>query len=312
MTMRAAIYTEYGSPSVLHLTEINNPIPKNKELLVRVYSSTVSAAVIWLRKGQFPESKILTFLIRLMFGITKPRHSILGFEFSGVVEDVGKDVTLFRKGDQVFGTTTGLRNGAYAEYVCVPEKWSQGVVALKSNGLSFQQAAALPVGGMTALQLLKKAKIEKGHRVLIYGASGSVGTYAVQLAKYFGGYVVAVCGTTNIELVKSIGADQVIDYTKTDISQLEDRFDVILDAVGKFSFEKLGVILKKGGRFVSVKSITYEKTEYLDFLQKAVHEGKLKPIVDRTYHLEQIVEANEYVDLGHKKGNVVINVIAFG
>jgi len=234
--MKAAVFNQYGSPAVLHLAEIDKPIPKDKELLVRVYSSTVSAAVIWVRKGQFPVSRILTFLIRLMFGITKPRQPILGFEFSGVVEDVGKDVMLFRRGDEVYGTTTGLKNGAYAEYVCVPEKWSQGVVAFKPNVLTFQEAAALPVGGMTALQLLKKAKIEKGHRVLIYGASGSVGTYAVQLAKYFGGYVVAVCGTTNIELVKSIGADQVIDYTKTDISQLEDRFDVILDAVGKFSF----------------------------------------------------------------------------
>jgi NADPH:quinone reductase-like Zn-dependent oxidoreductase len=307
--MKAAVYYEYGSPSVLQVKEVNKPIPTSKEILVRVKASTVSAAVSWIRKGQHPNSKFFTFLLRLMFGIAKPKRPILGFEFAGVVEEVGKDVKLFRKGDPVYGTTTGLKNGAYAEYVCIPEKWNQGVVTLKPEGLTFEEAATLPIGGMTALQLLRKVTIKKGSHILIYGASGSVGTYAVQLAKYFGATVTAVCSTTNIELVKSIGADEVIDYTKKDITSCGKIVDVVFDAVGKLSASELKSVLIKGGQFVSVKSMTNEKTEYLDFLQLVIGDGYLKPVVDRVYPLEQIVEANEYVDTGHKRGNVVVRVI---
>lgn len=306
--MKAAIYTAYGPPSVLHLTETGKPVPKDNELLVRVHASTVSAAVIWIRNGRFPGSRVFTFFIRLLFGLTKPKRPILGFEFSGVVEAVGKDVKLFRTGDPVYGTTTGLKNGAYADYVCIPEQRSQGVVALKPDKLTFAEAAALPVGGMTALHLLQKAGIRKGQRILVYGASGSVGTYAVQLAKYYGASVTGVCSTANLALVKSIGADDVADYTQTDITRCGLKFDVVFDAVNKLPSARLKPLLKKGGRLVSVKSMTGEKTEYLHFLQKVTEEDKLKPVIDRTYPLEQIVEANAYVELGHKKGNVVITI----
>ncbi len=304
--MRAAVYTKYGSPSVLQLREVEKPVPKSKEMLVRVHASTVSSGVIWIRKGHFPGSKLFTCLIRLVFGITKPKRNVLGFEFSGTVEDIGSDVKLFKKGDEVYGTTTGLKNGAYADYVCIPERWKQGVVALKPQHLTFEEAAALPVGGMTALQILLKAKIQSGHKILIYGASGSVGTYAVQIARYFGATVTGGCSTANIELVKSIGADEVIDYTKADITQYKERFDIIFDAVGKLKTSKCKPLLNKGGRFCSVKSLTHEKNQYLDLLHKMISEGKLKPIIDRSYSLEHIVEAHKYVDLGHKKGNVVI------
>lgn len=305
--MRAVVYTEYGSPSVLQLREVEKPVPKNKEMLVKVHASTVTAGATWIRKGHYPGSKLFTCLIRLVFGITKPKRTVLGFEFSGIVEDVGKDVNLFQIGDKVYGTTTGLKNGAYADYVCIPEKWKHGVVALKPGNITFKEAAALPIGGMTALQILMKAKMKLGDKLLVYGASGSIGTYAVQIAKYFDTTLTAVCNNANIVLVKSIGADEVVDYTKQDITQYKDRFDIIFDAVGKIKTSKLKPLLKRGGKFCSVKSLTNERPEYLDMLHKMISEGKLKPVIDREYSLEQIVEAHKYVDLGHKKGNVVIN-----
>jgi len=306
--MKAVIYTEYGAPSVLRQTEIPRPQPKANEILVKVYASTVSAGTIWLRRGQFPGSNIFTFLVRLMFGLTKPRKPILGFEFSGVVEAVGSKVQRFRAGDEVFGTTTGLQQGAYAEYVCVPEMWKQGVVAKKPQELSVDEAAALPVGGMTALNLLKRATITTSSNVLIYGASGSVGTYAVQIAKYFGARVTAVCSGKNVELVRSLGADAVIDYTTTDVTTLTERFDVVFDAVGKLSSQKLKALVKQGGKALSVKSPTSEKQEYLAELGQIITAGKLRPVIDKTYTLETIVQAHEYVDVGHKRGNVVVSV----
>ena len=306
--MKAVVYTAYGAPSVLQLKEVDKPVPKPNEVLVKVCASTVTSGTIWIRKGIYPESKVLTFFLRLMFGIAKPRKSILGFEFSGVVENIGKDVKKFSIGDSVYGTTTGLKQGAYAHYVCVPEKWSQGVIALKPKGLTFNEAAALPIGSITALQILRKARIEKQHTVLIYGASGSVGTYAVQLAKYFNCKVIAACSTKNIELVKSIGADEVIDYTQTEITQHKNSFDRVIDAVGKLPSATLKSITKKGGNYVSVKTITNEKVEHLDFVEQVIKEGKLKPVIDKVYPLDKIVEANEYVDLGHKRGNVIINI----
>jgi len=306
--MKAIAYTEYGSPDVLKLTEVEKPTPKSNEVLVRVHASSVSIGVIWIRKGAFPGSKIFTFFIRLIFGIKRPKRPILGFEFSGIVEEVGGDVKLFKKGDQVYGTTTGLKNGAYAEYVCIPEKWRMGVIAPMPKELTFDEAAVLPIGGMTAYDLLRRTNIKPSQKVLIYGASGSVGTYAVQLAKSLGGIVTGVCSTSNIELVKSIGAEEVIDYTKTDIGKYEKKFDVVFDAVGKMPAATLKALLHKKGKYISVKSITSEKTEHLTFLNKLVEEGKLRPVIDRKYPLEQMVEAHEYVELGHKKGNVVISV----
>lgn len=306
--MKAIVYNQYGNANVLMLDEIEKPQPKNTEILVKVHTSTVSAAVIWMRKGKHPSSKLFTFLIRLMYGITKPRNKVLGAEFSGVVEAVGKDVQQFKIGDRVYGTTTGLKQGAYAQYLCVPENWKHGVIAPIPKNTSFIEAAALPIGAMTALHLLNKTLINKDQSILIYGASGSVGTYAVQLAKYFGGIVTAVCSTKNIELVKSLGADDVIDYTQTDISNYTQKFNVVFDAVGKLPSSTLKKMVKPHGKSVSVKQLTQEKTEYLALIEKIITEGKLKPVIDCVYPIEEIVEAHQYVDKGHKIGNVVISI----
>lgn len=306
--MKAAIYTEYGAPSVLRLQDVPKPSPKNNEILVKVYASSVTAGTLWGRQGQFPGSKIFTVIARLIFGITKPRKPILGYEFSGVIEAVGNDVAHFRTGDTVYGTTTGLSQGAYAEYVCVPERWKQGVVARKPPTLTFEEAATLPVGGMTALNILQRANIKPNQDVLIYGASGSVGTYAVQIAKYWGARVTAVCSGRNAELVQSLGADTVIDYTTTDIQTLATPFDVVFDAVAKLPPAIAKSLLKQDGKALSVTSITSEKQEFLDTLEGMIAEHKLKPVIDKTYPLENIVQAHEYSDTGHKRGNVVITV----
>ncbi len=306
--MKAIVYTEYGPPDVFQLTEIPKPTPKDNEILVKVYASTVTSGVLWARSGEHPDSKFFTLAIRLMFGFRKPKNTILGYEFSGEVEAVGKDVSQFMEGDKVFGTTTGLSNGAYAEYLCVPEKWKQGVLAKIPANLTHDEAAAVPVGGMAALDILRKANIQTGQKVLIYGASGSVGTYAVQLAKYFGADVTGVCSTANLELVKSLGAEQVIDYTKDDFRQNNKTYDVIFDAVGKISKSSCKGSLNNEGSYLSVKSPTNESIEKLDFLRELIEAGNLKPAIDRSYPLEQTAEAHRYVDQGHKKGNVVITV----
>jgi NADPH:quinone reductase-like Zn-dependent oxidoreductase len=307
--MKAIVYTQYGGPDVLQLKEVEKPTSKANEILVKVHASTVTSGVLWARSGTHPDSKFFTLALRLVFGLTKPKKTILGYEVSGEVEAVGADATLFQKGDQVFGTTTELDAGAYAEYVCLPEAWKGGVVAEKPANLTHEEAAAVPIGGMTALDILNKANIQRGQKVLIYGASGSVGTFAVQLAKgHFGAEVTGVCSTSNLELVRSLGADHVIDYTQDDFSQRDATYDVVFDAVGKLSSAKGKSVLKKGGTYLTVKMPTTETTDKLLLLKELVETGKLKAVIDKSYPLEQTPEAHRYVDKGHKKGNVVISV----
>lgn len=306
--MRAVVYKKYGSPDVLQLAEVEKPVPKSNEVLIRVAASTVTSGAVFIRRGVHPDSKFFTFMLRLVFGLFKPKKSILGYEVSGEVESVGKDVTLFKPGDKVVGTTTGLKAGAYAEYVCVPEKWKRGVLVHKPDSLSFSEAAAIPVGGMAALHLLDKGDIQRGHKVLVYGASGSLGTYGVQLAKQYGGEVTAVCRSSNFELVKTLGADHTIDYTIEDFTARGEQYDLIFDSVGKISKSRCKNSLSNKGKFISSKSPTKEVTKNLEKLIELAESGRIVPVIDREFPLEQTAQAHAYVDLGHKKGNVIIRV----
>ncbi|MBU2945981.1 NAD(P)-dependent alcohol dehydrogenase [Zobellia uliginosa] len=304
--MKAIVYTAYGPPEVLKLREVNKPHPKDNEILVKIHAATVTSGDVRLRNSDFPA--LFWLPARLIFGLFKPKKSILGHELSGVIENKGKNVTKFAIGDHVFGTSTMLNTGSYAEYICLPQEWKHGVVDIKPKNLNFNEAAALPIGAMTAMYLLEKANVSKAQNVLIYGASGSVGSYAVQLVKYHSTSVTAVCSAPNFEMVKSLGADNLIDYKKEDYSLLLEKFDIVFDAVGKTSKSKAKKVLTKGGRFVSVKMLTKEKPEHLSKIKTLAEEGKLIPFIDKTYPLEEIVTAHKYVDQGHKKGNVVIEI----
>lgn len=306
-TMKAVIYTKYGPPNVLKLVDVEKPQPKDNEILVKICATTVTSGDVRLRSSNFP---LLAWLpVRLMFGLFKPKKEILGHEFSGIVEAIGKDVTKYKIGDEIIATPTMLKTGSYAEYICIPQDRKKGVLSLKPKNLSFNEAAALPVGGITAMFLLNKAKLRKGQQVLIYGASGSVGSYAIQIAKAQEATVVAVCSSSNFDMVKSLGADRVIDYKKEDYSLLDNRFDIIFDAVGKTSKAKGKKVLKQGGSFVSVKSLTSPTQEHLSTLIVLVEKQNIKPYIDKCFQLTEIVAAHEYVDTGRKKGNLVIEII---
>jgi len=304
--MKAAVYKSYGSPDVIKLIEVEKPQPNDNEILIKIHAATVTSGDVRLRSSDFP---ILFWLpARLIFGLFKPKKQILGHELAGVIEGKGKNVTKFNIGDEVFGTTTMLNSGSYAEYICLPQEWKNGVVNLKPENLNFKQAAALPIGGMTALYLLEKANINNEQKILIYGASGSVGSYAVQLAKQYGAHVMAVCSSSNFDMVKSLGADNLIDYKKEDYSLFKNKFDIVFDAVGKTSKSKAKKVLNKGGVFVSVKMLTKEKNEHLKRIKELAEKGKLMPFIDKCFNLKEIVKAHKYVDTGRKRGNVVIEI----
>lgn len=298
--MKAVIYTKYGSPEVLRFKDVQKPIPKENEVLIKTHATTVAAADVRMRKAD-------PFLARIFNGLFSPKRvQTLGFELAGEIEETGASVTRFRKGDMVFATS-GFKFGAYAEYICMPEN---GAIATIPAGISFEEAAAVPVGSITAIHFLKeKAKIQRGQEVLIYGASGSVGTYAIQLAKYFGAKVTAVCSTSNIELVKLLQADNAIDYTKEDFALTGKQYDIIFDAVGKVTVAQCRTALAPNGKFVSVrKGDGMRSVKHINLIAELIEAGKLSPVIDRIYPFEQIAEAHSYVEKGHKKGNVVIRL----
>jgi NADPH:quinone reductase-like Zn-dependent oxidoreductase len=297
--MKAIVCTAYGPPDVLQLQEVEKPVPKDNEVLVKIYATTVTAGDVILRSMK----AFQRIVFGLFFGLGK--NKILGHELSGEIEVVGKAVTRFEPGQPVFASA-GSRGGAYAEYICLPE---DGMVTAKPANLSYEEAAAIPIGGNTALYILKKGDIQRGQRVLVYGASGSVGTYGVQLARHLGAEVTGVCSTTNLEMVKSLGAAHVIDYTREDFTQSGETYDVIFDAVGKLPASGGKAALNEGGVVLSTRSPTREKQENLLTLKDLVEAGEIRPVIDRRYPLEQIAEAHRYVETGHKKGNVVITVV---
>lgn len=304
--MKAVVYEKYGPPEVLKLKDIKKPVPKDDEILVKIYAATVTSGDVRLRSSDFPP--LFWLPARLIFGFFKPKKKILGHELAGVVEEIGKSVTEFKVGDSVFGTTTMLNTGSYAEYICVPQKWKNGVIGLKPKNLEYHEAAALPVGAMTAIYLLEKANLKSGQNVLVYGASGSVGSYAVQLANQKGSRVTGVCSTSNFEMVRSLGAESLLDYKKEDYSKSNEKFDIIFDAVGKTTKTKAKKILKAGGTFVSVKMLTKESDEHLKLIKTMAEKGTLTPFIDKHFKLDEIVKAHDYVDRGRKRGNVVLDI----
>jgi NADPH:quinone reductase-like Zn-dependent oxidoreductase len=305
--MKAMVYTRYGPADVLQLKQVAKPGPKDNEVLVKVYATTVTIGDVIMRSFKLPTPRWQWLFARIYLGLTKPKRTILGMELAGVIEATGRHVTRFQHGDPVFASTFAQNFGGYAEYKCLPES---GVLAIKPANITFEEAAAVPGAGMTALRILQKANIASGQKVLIYGASGAVGTYAVQLAKVFGAEVIGVCSGANIALVKSLGAEAVIDYTQEDFTQSGPVYDLVFDAVGKLDPAHGKQACKPSGIYLNVlkDSSGGESTEALRFLKAQIEAGKLKPVIDRRYSFEQIPEAHRYVEKGHKKGNVAVTV----
>lgn len=304
--MKAIVYTRYGPPDVLHLVEIPKPVPRENEVLAKVRATTVTIGDVRMRRFDVPRGQWL--FARLYLGIRHPKRPVLGMELAGDVEAVGRAVTRFKAGDAILASTFDVNFGGYAEYKCLPEG---GMLVIKPAALTYEEAAAVPGGGMTALRCLKKGNIQPGQKVLIYGASGAVGTYAVQLARrHFGADVTGVCSTSNLEWVQALGADRVIDYTREDFTRRGETYDVVFDAVGKLPASQAKKLLKNSGSYINVHrdSGSGEKLEELHILKDLLEAGTIKPVIDRCYPMDQIVEAHRYVEQGHKKGNVTITI----
>ena len=312
--MKAIVCTKYGPPEVLQLKEVEKPVPNDNEVLIKIHAASATVSDSLVRSGKV--NFLLWLPMRIFVGFKRPRRPILGLELAGEVEQIGNNVKRFKIGDNVFAFT-GKRFGAYAEYTCLPEDgvYMPGdcIVALKPSNLTFEEAAASPTRGTLALHFLKNGNVQTGQKVLIYGASGGVGTFAVQIAKHFGAKVTGVCSTSNLELVKSLGADEVIDYTKEDPTKISEHYDLIFDAVGKRKSSKFKSQCKKAltpnGKYISVDDGTPKiGIECLLLLKELIEIGKIKPVIGRSYPLEQIVEAHKYVESGHKKGNLTITI----
>ncbi len=324
--MRAVVYDRYGPPDVLRLEDVEQPVPKGDEVLIRIHATTVTRADCATREANRRSGLAVMFISRSISGLRRPKQRILGTELAGEVTAVGPAVSEFAVGDHVFGTS-GFRFGAHAEFICMRES---ARIAHKPSGMSFEEAAAVCDGGLNALWCLRGADLQKEQRVLIYGASGAIGTAGVQLAKYFGADVTAVCSTKNLELVRSLGADRVIDYTQEDFTKNGQTYDVIFDAVGKHSFRRCRGSLKRGGSYLATDRLQnlvlalwtsrignkrvvfsipprYTKQDVL-FLKELIEAGKYRAVIDRCYPLEQVVEATRYVETEQKTGNVVLTV----
>jgi len=324
--MKAIIHSKYGPPAELQLKQVEKPVPRDNEVLIKIHATTVTTTDCNARNFTFVPKSFM-FFARVMFGFKKPKINILGIDLAGEIEAVGKDVKLFKKGDQVFGSP-GTKFGGHAEYCCVPE---DGALAIKPADMRWEEAAAISLAGNTALFFIRDlAKIQSGQKILIHGASGAIGTYAVQLARYYGAEVTGVCSATNAEMVKSLGADKVIDYTKEDFSKSDDRYDFVFDVVGKTTFSQCKGILKPKGIYLEnmlelkgilkmmwtsiiggkkIKGgVSTERAENLIFFIKLIESGKLKPVIDRIFPLENTAEAFQYVEQGHKKGNVIVTI----
>jgi len=321
--MKAIIYTKYGLPEVLQLKEVEKPTPKDNEVLIKIHATTVNRTDCGFRKPEYG------FIIRLINGLFRPKRNILGSELAGEIETIGKDIKTFKRGDQVFGLSTG-KFGAHAEYICLPEKAS---IAIKPANMSYEEAAAVCDGLMLAMTYIRKINFQKSKEILINGASGSIGSACVQLAKYYGARITAVCNTKNMELAKSLGAERVIDYTKDDFTKDDQMYDVVIDAVGKSSFFRCKRLLKPGGVYFSTdlgflaqniflvlgtpvfcsKKVKFpipkDSQKDIVFFKELIEAGKYKAVIDRRYPLEQIIEATKYVETGQKTGNVVITIL---
>jgi len=324
--MKAIVHTKYGPPDELQLLEVEKPVPGDNEVLIKIHATTVTTTDCNARNFTFVPQSFM-FFARIMFGFKKPRIKILGIDLAGEIEAIGKDVKLFKAGDQVFGSP-GTKFGGHAEYVCVPEN---GALAIKPADLSWEKAAAISLAGNTALFFIRDlAKIQAGQKILIHGASGAIGTYAVQLAKYYGAVVTGVCSAANAEMVKSLGAEKVIDYTIEDFTKSDEKYDFVFNVVGKTTFSQCKGILKPKGIYLDnmmeVKDflkvlwtsivggkkikggVSTERAENLKFFIELIESGKLKPVIDRSFPIEKTAEAFLYVEQGHKKGNVIITM----